>query len=145
MDLVLPVSRPHDPEVDKSAFQIDLEARRATCPLFARCVRRQSAGRTVRTHAHEVHVQEARQRQQTDAFHVLYRLRDRVEGKIAELVGHGLRETRYLGEQKGQLQRLWTGAAVNLKRLFKLAQTKDVDLGVVSGGLSQRQMALAPG
>jgi hypothetical protein len=32
IDLVSPLSQPHDPEVDKSAFQIDLETRRATCP-----------------------------------------------------------------------------------------------------------------
>jgi len=177
IDLVSPMSRPHDPEVDKSAFQIDLEARCATCPqgytvtgkdrkdgrgrpilaftfarsdcetcpLFARCVRSKSAGRTVRTHAHEALLREARQRQQTDEFKELYCLRGRVEGKIAELVRHGLRETRYLGEQKRQLQRLWTGAAVNLKRLFKLAQTKDVDLGLVLAGPSPCQMGLAPG
>ena len=97
------------------------------------------------THAHETHLQEARQRQQTDEFKQLYCSRGRVEGKIAELVGHGLRETRYLGEQKRQLQRLWTGAAVNLKRLFKLAPTKNVDLGLVLAGLSPCQMGLAPG
>jgi len=44
------------------------------------------------------------------------------------LVGHGLRDTRYLGEPKRQLQRLWTGAAVNLKRLFTLAQAQQKDL-----------------
>ena len=177
IDLVSPRSQPHNPEVDKSAFQIDIEAQRATCPrghtvtgkdrkdrqgrpilafafarsdcetcpLFARCVRSKSAGRTVRTHAHEALLREARQRQQTDEFKETYSLRGRVEGKIAELVRHGLRETRYLGEQKRQLQRLWTGAAVNLKRLFKLAQTKEVDLGVVLAGLSPCQMELAPG
>ena len=177
IDLVSPRSQPHDPEVDKSAFQIDLEALCATCPqgytvtgkdrkdrqgrpilaftfarsdcetcpLFARCVRSKSAGRTVRTHAHEALLQEARQRQQTDEFKEIYPLRGRVEGKIAELVRHGLRETRYLGEQKRQLQRLWTGAAVNLKRLFRLAQTKEIDLGVVLAGLSPCQMGLAPG
>jgi hypothetical protein len=177
IDLVSPMSRPHDPEVDKSAFQIDLEARHATCPqgytvtgkdrkdeqgrpilaftfarsdcetcpLCSRCVRSKSAGRTVSTHAHESYLQEARQRQQTDEFKELYRLRGRVEGKIAELTSHGLRETRYLGEQKRQLQRLWTGAAVNLKRLFKLAQAQNVDLHVVLAGLSPRQIGLAPG
>jgi len=177
IDLVSPVSQPHDPKVDKSAFHIDLPARRATCPrghsvtgedrkdrqgrpilaftfarsdcetcpLFARCVHSQSAGRTVCTHAHEALLQEARQRQQTDEFQVLYRLRSRVEGKIAELVGHGLRETPYLGEQKRQLQRLWTGATVNLKRMFKLAQAKNVDLGIVLARLSPGQMGLAPG
>lgn len=177
IDLVSPMSQPHDPEVDKSAFEIDLEAKLATCPqdntvigkdrkdrqgrpilffafarsdcetcpLFARCVRSKSAGRTVRTHRHEVLLREARQRQQTDEFKELYSSRGRVEGKIAELVRHGLRETRYLGEQKRQLQRLWTGAAVNLKRLFRLAQTKHVDLGIVLGGLNAQQMRLAPG
>jgi hypothetical protein len=94
---------------------------------------------------HEALLREARQRQQTDEFKEIYRLRGRVEGKIAELVGHGLRETRYRGEQKRQLQRLWTGAAVNLKRLFKLAQTQEVDLGVVLASLSPCQTGLAPG
>jgi Transposase DDE domain/Transposase domain (DUF772) len=177
IDLVSPMGRPQAPEVDKSAFQIDLEARCATCPqghtvigrgrkdrrgrpimvftfarsdcetcpLFAQCVRSKSSGRTVRTHAHEGLLREARQRQQTDEFKDLYRLRGRVEGKIAELVCHGLRETRYLGEQKRQLQRLWIGAAVNLKRLFNLAQGKDVDLGVVLAGLRSCQMELVPG
>ncbi|HUV91294.1 MAG TPA: IS1182 family transposase [Anaerolineae bacterium] len=177
IDLVSPVSQPHDPAVHKSAFQIDLPARRATCPhgytvtgedrkdrqgrpilaftfarsdcetcpLFDRCVHSQAAGRTVCTHAHEVLLQEARQRQQTDEFQVLYRLRGRVEGKIAELVDHGLRETHYRGEQKRQLQRLWTGAAVNLKRLFKLAQAKNADLGLVLAHLRPGQMGLAPG
>ena len=177
IDLVSPMSQPHDREADKSAFQIDLEAQRATCPqgctatgkarkdkrgrpiliftfarsdcetcpLFTRCVRSASTGRTVRTHAQETHLREARQRQETEQFKALYRLRGCVEGKIAELVGHGLRETRYLGEEKRQLQQLWIGAAVNLKRMFKLAQRQDVGLGVVLNRLNSRPMALAPG
>jgi hypothetical protein len=51
-----------------------------------------------------------------------------VERKIAELVSHGLRFTRYVGQPKRQLQRLWIGAAVNLRRLFTLAQVQKVDL-----------------
>jgi transposase len=177
IDLVSPISQPHDPEVDKSAFQIELEAQRATCsqgctargkarkdkrgrailtftfarsdceacPSFNRCVQSASAGRTVRTHAHETHLQQARQRQGTEEFKALYRLRGAVEGKIAELVGHGLRETRYLGEQKRQLQRLWIAAAVNLKRMFKLAEGKEVALDVALDRLNSRPMALAPG
>jgi transposase len=177
IDLVSPMSRPRDPEVDKSAFRIDLEAQRVicpqgctasgkarkdkrgrailtftftrsdceACPLFARCVRSAADGRTVRTHARETHLKQARERQGTEEFEGLYRWRGLVEAKIAELVGHGLRETRYLGEQKRQLQRLWIGAAVNLKRLFKLAQSKDVDFGMVLARLEPRQRALAPG
>ena len=61
----------------------------------------------------------------------MYPLRSRVERKIAELAGHGLRKTRYRGQPKRQLQRLWTGAAVNLKRLFTLAEAKGIDLVAV--------------
>lgn len=163
IDLVAPLRRGPDPEVDKSAFEIDLERRLITCPcghqaegqpardrlgrpilkfsfarpvcaacpLFEACVRSQTTGRTVTTHAQEVYLQAARQRQETAAFQDLYPLRSRVERKIAELVGHGLRETRYRGQSKRHLQRLWTGAAVNLKRLFTLAEARDIDLVAV--------------
>ena len=163
IDLVSPLARPRDPEVDKSAFQIDLEAATATgprghtvegrtgsrrdgkptlrfsfpratceaCDLFERCVRSKQAGRTVTTHPYEAHLQIARQRQQTEEFRTLYRLRPAVERKIAELVSHGLRLTRYIGQSKRQLQRLWISAAINLKRLFTLAQTQKVDLYVL--------------
>jgi hypothetical protein len=114
------------------------------CPLFGRCVRSASAGRTVRTHAHEDQLQKARQRQSTAEFETQYRLRGRVEAKIAELVRHGLRETRYLGQEKRQLQQLWTAAAVNLKRLFKLAQTRNAALDEVLVRKSGRQRAMAP-
>jgi hypothetical protein len=160
IDLVSPLAQPADPEVDKSAFTIDLEARTATCPqahtvrgqpagkeagqdtwlftfprarceacsLFARCVRSQKTGRTVRTRAYETYLQAARLRQQTEEFKPLYRLRAAVERKIAELVQRGIRGTRYVGEPKRQLQRLWTGAVVNLQRLFRLAEAQAVDL-----------------
>ena len=103
----------------------------AACPLFEACVRSQTNGRTVTTHAQEQYLQAARQRQETAEFKELYRLRSRVERKIAELVSHGLRQTRYRGEPKRQLQRLWTGAAINLKRLFTLAEAKGLDLAAI--------------
>ena len=167
VDLVGPFQRPRDPEVDKSAFQIDLEVGTATCPqgqtvpgrpgrdrqgrgilrfqfqreacescrLFSRCVRSKTAGRSVRTHGHEALLLMARARYQTEEFQELYRARCAVERKIAEVVRHGIRNTRYLGERKRQLQRLWTGAAVNLKRLFNLAQSGSVDLQAVMAEL----------
>ncbi len=52
-------------------------------------------------------------------------------GHPVELVSpleHGLRATRYTGKEKRGLQRLWTGAAVNLKRLFKLAEQRGIEL-----------------
>ena len=168
IDLISPMTRPSDPEVHKSAFQIDLEAQTATCPqghtitgkptakqdgrptwlfsyprpnceacrLFERCVQSKKTGRTVRAGPYEAYLQEARARQQTEAFDTAYRLRPAVERKIGELVMHGLRDTRYVGESKRQLQRLWLGAAVNLKRLFTLAQAQGVDLRAVLGDLA---------
>jgi hypothetical protein len=72
-----------------------------------------------------------RARQHTEEFDTLYRLRPGVERKIGELVMHGLRDTRYVGRSKRQLQRLWLGAVVNLKRLFTLAHIQRVDLSAI--------------
>jgi transposase len=163
VDLVSPLAQPADPEVDKSAFDIDLEALTATCPqghtvsgqpggkedgqdtwlftfgramceacsLFERCVRSKKTGRTVRTRAYEAYLQAARLLQQTEEFDLLYRLRAAVERKIAELVQRGIRGTRYVGDTKRQLQRLWTGAVVNLQRLFRLAEAQEADLAML--------------
>jgi len=160
IDLVTPCLRPADPEVHKSAFEIDLAAKTATCPqgitvsgqdrydrqgrpflafqfprarcescpLFERCVRSKIHGRSVRTSPYEIYLRSQRERQETAEFQALYRRRSLVERVIAELVFHGLRRTRYLGQSKRQLQRLWMAAVVNLKRLFRLAETKTIDL-----------------
>lgn len=176
VELVAPLRRGPDPEVDKAAFTIDLEQRLITCPcahqalgqaardrlgrpilkftfarpvcaacpLFEACVRSQKTGRTVTTHAQEQYLQAARQRQETAEFQELYRLRSRVERKIAELTGHGLRQTRYRGQPKRQLQRLWTGAAVNLKRLFTLAEAKGTDLAAVLATFTPARASAGP-
>ena len=176
VDLVAPMARPKDPEVDKSAFQIDLDAQKATCPqghtavgkptkdtkgrailaftfsretceacpLFGRCVHSKTAGRTVRTNARETYLRAARERQQTDEFKALYPQRSAIERKISEAARHGLRKTRYLGEQKRQLQRLWLGAAINLKRSFKLAEMRNVNLRAVICHMKQQSAGLQP-
>jgi hypothetical protein len=177
IDLLAPLARPSDPEVDKSAFQIDLDAQTATCPqghtvagqpggkhdgqqmwlftfpratceacrLFERCVRSKKTGRTVRTGAYEAYLQAARLRQQTEEFDLFLRLRPAVERKIAELVQRGLRDTRYLGDSKRQLQRLWTGAAVNLRRLFSLAEAQQVDLRLLLSRLQPQKTRCTAG
>lgn len=98
------------------------------CPLFVRCVKSKRKGRSLTTHPYEADLQAARQRQATDDFQSAYRLRSAIERKQAELVQHGLRNTRYLGQRKRQLQRLWTAAAVNLHRLFQLCESRNTDL-----------------
>jgi transposase len=152
-DLVSPMAVPADPEVHKTAFAIDLDAKQVTCPqghvasdpktvkdgqgrpallftfertaceacpLFERCVRSKTMGRSIRTHYHETLLQEARARQQTDEFKQLYVLRAAIEREIAGLVQHGLRQARYIGVAKNRLQAQWTGAEINLRRLFTL-------------------------
>jgi hypothetical protein len=110
------------------------------CPLFKRCVRSKIAGRTVSTHPYETYLRDARLRQPTAEFQERYRLRSAVERKQAELVQHGIRQTRYLGHSKRQLQRLWTAAVVNLKRLFRLCQMRNQDLRKLLAGLEQPQL-----
>ena len=90
------------------------------CPLFARCVHSKTDGRSLRTNYHEALLQAARQRQSTTEFKEIYLLRVAIERKIADLVQHGVRQARYIGTAKDRLQAQWTGAAVNLKRLFTL-------------------------
>lgn len=116
-----------------------------TCPLFARCVRSQTTGRTLTTSPYEAYLRAARERQQTDEFQQRYRLRSRVEGKQAELVVHGLRNTRYLGQAKRSLQRLYLAAAVNLKRITTLAEIKGIDLLAILANSSQQQFQTHPG
>ena len=174
VDLVAPLARPDDPEVDKSAFAIDLAAQTATCPqghtvtrqagspklglptlrftfprasceacpLFKRCVKSKTAGRTVQTHPYEADLQAARRRQQTDEFRDAYRLRPPIERKQAELVVHGLRDTRYLGHPKRQLQRLWQASTVNLKRLFRLCESRKTDLNALLAHLGPTPLSL---
>jgi hypothetical protein len=178
IDLLSPMRRPADPEVDKSAFEVDLDAQTATCPrgqtvsassskkdeedrtthkfifdratclqcpLFERCVRSKTTGRTLTTSFYENYLRDARQRQQTDVFKQRYRLRSRVEGKQAELVTHGLRSTRYVGETKRNLQRLYLGAAVNLKRIATLAKNKGIDLLAILTHLSNQKTQVCAG
>jgi hypothetical protein len=112
------------------------------CPLFKRCVKSKTAGRTVQTHPYEAYLQTARQRQQTDQFQDTYRLRPPIERTQAELVDHGLRHTRYLGHPKRQLQRLWQAAATNLSCLFRLCKARQKDLNAFLVQLGPRQAAL---
>jgi transposase len=90
------------------------------CPLFTRCVRSKTQGRTITLHYHEALLHAARERQHTHEFKVTYKLRAAVERTIAELASHGAKQARYIGTAKDLLQAQWTGAVVNLKRLFKL-------------------------
>lgn len=108
------------------------------CPRHQECIGDRNRGRRIILHYHESHLIAARARQKTEEFQQAYRTRSKVERKIAELVRHGLRQARYMGREKKELQALWTGAVVNLKRLFKLVQGDMCRLRATIDGLLAR-------
>ena len=89
----------------------------ATCPLRAKCTTSKREGRTVGIRPDEAAYRVLRAEQETESWQAAYRVRPRVEHKIAELMHHGMRRARYLGRAKTQLQLLFTAAVINLKRL----------------------------
>jgi len=103
-----------------------------TCPRKGECTSAKNTGRTVSVGPYEEYLQKIRGIQKTEEFKEIYnKRRPPVERKIAELIHHGLRKTRYIGKRKSRLQALFTAAAVNLKRIFKEQQEKKVNLDIV--------------
>jgi hypothetical protein len=95
------------------------------CGRVAHPVRR-PPGRQVQLHFHETVLQQARAAQRTPeqkrALRERLRPRAKVERKLAELMRrHGLRQGRYLGRLKTDLQAVLTATMVNAKRLLALA------------------------
>jgi len=90
------------------------------CPLINQCTKSKKGRRTVTVNEHERYLQEARAFQQTEEFKNRYPERCKIENKQAEMVYHGLRQARYIGEAKVCLQSLLIGAIVNFKRYWKL-------------------------
>ncbi len=107
---------------------------REVCQLCSRkneCTNAKNTGRTIRVGPDEEYLQKMRARQKTKEFKEIYnKRRPPIERKIAELIFHGLRKTRYRGKRKSRLQALFTAAAVNLKKIFKEQQEKKVTLDI---------------
>jgi hypothetical protein len=110
----------------------------AACSLRDRCLGgaagrvphpvRPPPGRQVQLHFHEEVLQAARAAQKTPeqrrALRDRLRPRAKVERKISELCRrHGLRQARYRGRKKTDLQAVFTATMVNTKRLTRLMRT----------------------
>jgi hypothetical protein len=90
------------------------------CALRQRCVGKGQRHRTVLVGGYHSYLQARRQEQKTEAFKRRVRRRNAIEGTQSELVrGHGLRQARYRGLLKIQLQNYLTGAACNIKRWIR--------------------------
>jgi IS5 family transposase len=112
---------------DLAGFRFQLKTC-AACPLRPHCTTSKRHGRTVDVRPDEAAYRALRAEQATDAWKADYRVRPRVEHKISELVHHGIRQARYLGLAKTQLQLLFTAAVVNLKRLGVLCQGRSLPI-----------------
>jgi len=89
------------------------------CPVRAQCTRSAKMGRqvTVRPQAEHEALQHARLYQQSEAFRQEYARRAGVEGTISQAVrAFGLRQTRYVGLAKTNLQESGTAVALDLCR-----------------------------
>jgi transposase len=90
------------------------------CPHRADCTRSRAARRmlTIRPEAQFRALQQARERQTTDAYATEYAKRAGVEGTLSQAVrAFGLRRARYVGRVKTHLQHILTATAINLVRV----------------------------
>lgn len=98
-------------------FRFPAEVCRA-CPLFATCVaNKKGNGRTVTLHMQEDLLQRARAYQASEAFLQDKRDRQAVEHRFARLVQLGIRQSRYFGRAKTQLQCVLAAVVANLTRV----------------------------
>lgn len=91
------------------------------CPVRVHCSRAKTSGRVMTLYPHELYEaqQEARKRQETEAFKKLYAQRSGIESTISQGVRRtGLRSARYIGLARARLQHIASAAAINLARLF---------------------------
>jgi transposase len=103
----------------------------AACPLRAQCVRG-VGGRTVALHPQERLLQAARAFQASPAFADYRRRRQVVEHRIARLVQLGIRQARDVGRAKTEFQLLMAAAVANLTYL---AATTSLPTGPDSAAL----------
>ena len=104
------------------------------CQLCSRrneCTEAKNTGRAIRVGPNEEYLQKMRARQKTEKFKEIYnQRRPPIERKIAELIYHGLRKTRYIGRRKSRLQSLFTASVANLKRILKEQEDKKITLDI---------------
>jgi transposase len=106
------------------------------CPARSLCTSSKT-GRTLTISAFYAELSARRAQQQTDEFKERLKERSAVEGTISEFTRcHGARRARYRGKGKVRLQHLFTGAAVNIKRLARALALPKTKTKVAAGGLA---------
>lgn len=92
------------------------------CPVRKHCSRAKNMGRILTLYPQEQYEaqQQARRRQQTEAFRKLYAQRAGIESTISQAARRtGVRSARYIGLARIHLQHTASAAAINFARLFE--------------------------
>ncbi len=91
------------------------------CAQRSQCIRSETELRKLRLRPQEEHLalQFIRQQQQTDEWKQRYNARAGVEGTLSQGIrAFGLRQARYIGLPKVQLQHIITATAINVVRMI---------------------------
>ena len=121
---------PDDPE--RKEIKIKFGHACDDCPARSLCAPGK-AGRTLTVSAFHAELSARRAEQQTDEFKERLKERSAIEGTISELTRcHGARRARYRGKGKVRLQHLFTGAAVNIKRLARALALPKTEITVTA-------------
>lgn len=99
----------------------------AACPLREQCTA-SKGGRRITVGRHEARIAAARTAQNDPATRALLRRRSKVERKIDHLQDLGMRQARYRGRRRTQLQALLAATVANFKRLVVLDAFTQADL-----------------
>jgi transposase len=88
------------------------------CPSRGECTQAQARSLTMRPQRLYLALQSARERQQTEAFKEAYAIRAGIESTISQAVRvSDLRQARYFGLPKTNLQHVITATAINVRRI----------------------------
>jgi transposase len=110
-------SRLEEKEGGKVTYRFEWSTHCHDCPLRGQCVGEGQKHRTLVVGEHHTLLQQRRREQKTDAFRQRMHARNGIEGTQSELVrAHGLRQARYRGKARLDLQIQFIGAACNIKR-----------------------------
>jgi transposase len=113
---------------DDVAFHVRFGKQCQVCPVRIHCTT-EKRGRSLELSPYHDLLTQRRHEQQTDEFAKEMYARARIESTICELARkHGLRQSRYRGQHKVQLQAAFAAVAVNLKRLARyLVKQMDIE------------------
>jgi len=105
---------------DLKAFVFD-KSQCGHCPFRHQCFGK-GKRRTVSVHPQEQKRRAILEQTKTPEFKNLYRNRAKIERKVAHVMNHGMRKSRYIGREKTLIQLAYKAAGVNLKRIFQFTK-----------------------